>query len=48
MLPTPPAITVTEGRVSIIQVAAGSVPGTAIKLGGLAFSQTGSLYVVMV
>lgn len=49
MLTTPPAITVSsDGIVTVIPVAAGSVPATAKKVGGLAYSQSGSLYVVFV
>jgi hypothetical protein len=37
----------TDGIVTVIGVAAaGSVPATAQKLGGMAVSQTGGLYVV--
>lgn len=49
MLTTPPGITVSsDGIVTVIGTSAGSVPATAKIVGGLAYSQTGSLYVVYI
>lgn len=46
MLPTPPAILATDGIASVIVVTA--VPATAVKVGGIAFSPAGQMYVVVV
>ena len=48
MFPLPPALLVTDGVVTVITTTAGSVPGTAVKLGAMALAQNGRLYVIQV
>lgn len=47
MLPMCLTLVGTDG-ISIIQVAAGAVPATAVMRGGMAFSPAGELYVIFV
>ena len=48
ILPTPPALLVNDGALTLIGVASGSVPAAAVIVDGIALSPTGELYVVFV
>ena len=48
MLPPVTALSVSEGTVTVQPVAAGAVPATAKIMGGIAVSQAGVVYVVVV
>lgn len=48
MLPPVGTLLVTDGMLTLVGVTAGSVPANTPKVGGIAVSSTGQLYVVFV